>query len=236
MAETAPTLMWVPTFIKAPRQTKGRVDDRNWEHVDLLPTVADLAGLRVPWKTDGFSQVGPSRRQRADKWWYDIPGTRRVVPEAPYFPTVLRGVTDTLVKAHQNGDKGFYQFGATAGWIYRSPRQLGQVSGAPVAAKMKDWARFETVRPGSTPVPSLVVGQVTSGTPPADSTMVVAVNGKIGGTSGFYPPKAGMAPTAFAAIVPDFLFEAGAGKPQIQLYLASRSGGRVTLQPVRPSG
>src|SRR6266511_2015854 len=31
-----PTLMWVPLFIKTPHQTKGRIDDRNWEHVDLL--------------------------------------------------------------------------------------------------------------------------------------------------------------------------------------------------------
>jgi hypothetical protein len=235
--ETAPTLMWVPTFVKAPHQTRGRVDDRNWEHVDLLPTVADLAGLRIPWKTDGFSQVGPSRRQRSEKWWYDVPGVRKAVPTAAQFPEVLRGVTDTLIRAHQNGDKGFYQFGATADWIFRSPRQLGQVGGASVAAKMKDWDRFQTVRPGSNPVPSEeVLGQVTSGTPPAGSTMVVAVNGKVGGTAEFYPPKPGMAPTAFAAVVPDFLFQPGAGEPQIQLYLATRSGGRMTLRPVRLSG
>jgi hypothetical protein len=236
--ETAPTLMWVPTFIKAPHQTRGRVDDRNWEHVDLLPTVADLAGLRIPWKIDGFSQVGPSRRQRSDKWWYDVPGVRKVVPTAAQFPQVLQGVTDTLIRAHQNGEKGFYQFGATADWMFRSPRRLGQVGGAPMAAKMNEWDRFETIRPGSNPVvpTEQVLGEVTSGTPPAGSTMVVAVNGKVGGTAGFYPPTPGAAPTAFAAVVPDFLFEPGAGEPQLQLYLATRSGGRMTLRPVRLSG
>jgi hypothetical protein len=66
--------------------------------------------------------------------------------------------------------------------------------------------------------------------------MVVAVNGRIGGTAGFYPGKAGGPSATFAAMVPDFLFKAGPGQPQIRLYLATRSGGKVTLQPVRPSG
>jgi Sulfatase len=235
-ADTAPTLMWVPTFIKAPHQTKGRVDDRNWEHVDLLPTVADLAGLAIPWTVDGFSQVGPSRRQRSDKWWYNSPVDRRVVPGAPNFRDVLRGVTDTLVRAHQNGARGLYQFGATADWVYRAPMEVGKVGGGPVAATMKDWARFGTIEPGSAQVPSLVVGEVTSGTPPAGTTMVIAVNGRIGGTAGFYPPKGGGPSTTFAAMVPDFLFKSGPGQPQIRLYLATRSGGKVTLQPVGLSG
>jgi hypothetical protein len=235
-ADTAPTLMWVPTFVKAPHQTKGRVDDRNWEHVDLLPTVADIAGLAIPWKVDGFSQVGPSRRQRSDKWWYDSPVERGVVPGPSNFRDVLHGVTDTLVRAHQNGARGFYQFGATADWVYRSPGEVGQVGGGPVAAKMKDWARFGTIEPGSAEVPSLVVGEVTSGTPPAGSTMVVAVNGRIGGTAGFYPGKAGGPSTTFAAMVPYSLFKAGPGQPQIRLYLATRSGGKVALQPVGLSG
>jgi Sulfatase len=69
----APDLMWVPMFVKAPNQDNGKVDDRNWEQVDLLPTVADLAGVTVPWKMEGASQTGPPTRTRTEKWWYDIP-------------------------------------------------------------------------------------------------------------------------------------------------------------------
>jgi len=228
-----PTLMWVPLFIKAPHQTGGRVDDRNWEHVDLLPTIAGTAGLSVPWKVDGFSQVGPPKRERTEKWWYETPGERKVRPGPANWAKVLQGVTDTLVRAHQNGDRGFYQFGATADWIFRSPTQVGQLTGGQITVKMSEWGRFRTVTPGAPQVPEIVTGQVTSGTPPPGSTMVIAVNGRIAGTAHFYPPHEGERPTGFAAMVPDFLFTPGPGQRQIQLYLATRSGDRVTLQPAR---
>ena len=116
------------------------------EHVDLLPTVADIAASPYPG-VDGFSRCRPVQApRRSDKWWYDSPVDRRVVPGAPNFRDVLHGVTDTLVRAHQNGARGFYQFGATADWVYRSPGEVGQVGGGPVAAKMKDWARFRDHR------------------------------------------------------------------------------------------
>jgi Sulfatase len=230
-----PTLMWVPLFIKTPGQRKARVDDRNWEHVDLLPTIADLIGVSVPWKVDGFSEVGPPKRTRTDKWWYAAPGRRVVRPGPPNFQQVLQGVTDTLVRAHQNGERGFYQFGDTANWVYRTPDQIGQIRGSTASVKMKDWARFKKFDPDAATVPALVVGQVTSGTPAKGAVMVVAVNGKVGGTATFYAPREGEHLNMFAAIVPDFLFT-GAGQRQIQLYLASGSRGSVTLQPVRISG
>ena len=60
----APDLMWVPQLIKARGQDNGVVDDRNWEQVDLLPTIADLAGIQVPWAMEGASQTGEPIRTR----------------------------------------------------------------------------------------------------------------------------------------------------------------------------
>jgi hypothetical protein len=75
------------------------------------------------------------------------------------------------------------------------------------------------------------VGQLTGPAPP-QATMVVAVNGKVGATSGFFPMQDGQPANSFAAFVPDFLYHAGPGPPQLQLYLATPSGGGRQLQPV----
>jgi hypothetical protein len=62
--------------------------------------------------------------------------------------------------------------------------------------------------------------------------MVVAVNGQVGATSGFFAMQDGQPATSFAALVPDFLYRAGPGPPQLQLYLTTRTGGGTQLRPV----
>ena len=44
----------VPFFVKLPGQPGGRVDDRAVRTIDVLPTIAKAAGVRVPWKADGI--------------------------------------------------------------------------------------------------------------------------------------------------------------------------------------
>jgi hypothetical protein len=44
----------VPFFVKAPEQRDGRVDDAAVRTIDVLPTIADAAGVRVTWRTDGM--------------------------------------------------------------------------------------------------------------------------------------------------------------------------------------
>ncbi len=236
-SRNAADLMWVPMLLKAPGQTQGRVDDRNWEHVDLVPTLADKVGLTVPWQVDGFAQNGPPRRQRTDKVFHNSPGKPLVRPGPPNLQKVLHGVTDTLIRAHQHGERGFYQFGATADWIYKPPARIGQIAaGDPVTVKLNDWRLFDKVDPKGRAVPSLVTGDVTSGTPPPGARMVIVVNGQVGATAGLYPLKARGPARTFAGLVPDSLYKPGPGHPQLQLYLATRSGGSWRLQPASLSG
>ena len=162
----APDLMWVPQFIKAPGQDDGLVDDRNWEQVDLLPTVADLAGITVPWTTDGASQTGKPTRTRTEKWWYDIPGRREVRDGPSNWAQVLEGTTDTLVRGSE-GVRGLYRFGTSADLVYRAPASVGPIGGTPATAELDDRRSFREVRPGSGTVPALVSGRLTSPRGPA---------------------------------------------------------------------
>jgi hypothetical protein len=60
-------IMAIPLLIKAPFQTEGLVSDRNVETVDILPTVAEILGIQVPWKIDGRSALGPETEERLEK-------------------------------------------------------------------------------------------------------------------------------------------------------------------------
>ncbi len=48
-------ILEVPMFIKKPGQRTGSVDDRPTQTLDLMPTIAELLGARLPWSTDGKS-------------------------------------------------------------------------------------------------------------------------------------------------------------------------------------
>jgi len=238
-ATNAPSLMWVPLLVKAPNQSAGKVDDRNWEQVDLLPTLADMVGIRVPWKMDGLSQVGPPARTRDDKDWYDHPGDRETRDGPSNWATVRKGVTDSLVQAHQHGDQGFYQYGWFADWVYKPPSAIGRITAGPTAkATIRNWKLFETIDPKAATVPALVVGQLTTPSPPPGTTVLVAVNGQVGGASLFYSDHAGQPANKFAVIAPDFLYKKGPGHPQLQIYLVKPPSGPGSkqLQPVALSG
>ncbi|HKH18499.1 MAG TPA: sulfatase-like hydrolase/transferase [Solirubrobacteraceae bacterium] len=44
-----------PLIIKAPGQRRGRIDDGSARTIDVLPTIADLLGARLPWPVEGRS-------------------------------------------------------------------------------------------------------------------------------------------------------------------------------------
>jgi Sulfatase len=227
----APDLLWVPQLIKAPGQDTGVVDDRNWEQVDLLPTVADLVNIKVPWKMEGASQTGKPTRARTEKWWYDIPGRREVRDGPSNWAQVLAGETDTLVRASE-GLRGLYRFGSFADLVYRSPTTIGPIGGTPATAILDDFKQYGQIRPTSGRIPALISGRLDMPLPPAGSTVLVAVNGQVGGESRLFPARPGEPAAKFAVITPDFLWKSGDGRHQLQVYVVDRSGGEPSLRPV----
>jgi hypothetical protein len=62
----AELLLRVPLFIKQPQQQQGVVSDREVQLLDIMPTVADVLGLKVPWAHAGRSvfALDPAPRHR----------------------------------------------------------------------------------------------------------------------------------------------------------------------------
>jgi hypothetical protein len=52
-------IAYVPLFVKAPGQGRGRVVAKAARTIDILPTLADASRVRIPWHVDGHSLLGP---------------------------------------------------------------------------------------------------------------------------------------------------------------------------------
>jgi Sulfatase len=226
---TAHETAWVPLLIKAPQQIKGRVDDRNWEHVDLVPTVADALGIHLPWRVDGVSALGSRVRTTTEKTFYVRPGVAgRVQLDGPSnLAVALRGVTDRLLRP-QDGPIGLYKVGRYSQLVGRSAAGVGVRSPSQLAAKITPPTKLDTIDPSSGKVPAMVVGEIDGASSVPDPAIAVAVNGTIGGVSEVF--RRGDA-RSFAAMVPDFLFRQDDNR--VELFEVDPSGGTPRLRPIR---
>jgi hypothetical protein len=74
----------VPLFIKRPGQRRGEVVDSNVEVIDVVPTLAALLGVELPWVADGVDIFDPARPSRPTRTVFytdagrtmEVPGNR----------------------------------------------------------------------------------------------------------------------------------------------------------------
>ncbi|MFV2088505.1 sulfatase-like hydrolase/transferase [Micromonospora sp. LOL_021] len=158
-------VLWVPTFVKEPGQQAGRVDDRNWEHVDLLPTIAAHAGIDLPFEVDGRCGSCPPR-ERADKQFRDVPGEPVTVPGPATFTALTTGQAGPPLPAPLVPE------------LVGRPVTDLPVTDDGVRASVSNAGSYTDVDPASGNLPALAYGelpdQVTTGAP-----LAVAVNGRI---------------------------------------------------------
>lgn len=87
-ADIVPDILSVPLFIKWPGQKNGKVDDRNVESVDLLPTVAEVLKIDLPEPVDGLSVSQENCRPR--KSFYFNSAMTVLEPNLPQRESAVR--------------------------------------------------------------------------------------------------------------------------------------------------
>ncbi|MDM4718847.1 sulfatase-like hydrolase/transferase [Micromonospora sp. WMMA1363] len=197
----ADEVAWVPLFVKSPGQRAARVDDRNWQHVDLLPTVADEAAIRLPWPVDGRS-ARQEPRPDAGRVFYDLPA--QATPIVGGVPAAL-----PLPAPHP-------LVGTAVG-----NRPTGGT------ATVGDLAAFRNVDPDIGELPAVVWGDLPD-TVPNGTMLAVAVNGRVGTVVPVVPRDAGGRRFA-ALIVDDRLYQVGVNHLDLLLVAADGTLTRLAL-------
>ncbi len=163
----AAELAWVPLFIKEPGQREGVVDDRNWQHIDLLPTLADYAGVAVPWPVDGLSALRGMRTD-PEKVYYEFEDlTDRRVFDGRQFTRILAAPTAYPPLPPEPHPE---LVGAAVATL--------PVATGPGSAVVENLDAFDDVAPERGAVPALVHGTVPDEVPEGAS-LAIALNGRI---------------------------------------------------------
>jgi hypothetical protein len=175
----------VPLFVKFPGEAEGRVDDRAVRTIDVLPTIAEAAGVRLPWEADGM----PAGEREVD------PAARIDVSHAGE-PAVTQPLGSVLAqrRAREEVEARLLRNGVYG--IGPRPELIGR--------RVRAGSRRVTVDPEAPVLPSFVSGRANGLEPEAE--LAVAVNGRVEATTRVY--RSGDRPR-YAALVPPSSLHAG---------------------------
>jgi hypothetical protein len=193
--------------------------------MDIVPTIADLLGVELPWEPDGRSLVEPGR-------------TNGEVIVGTYSGELVEGELDDLLARRDavlaRQIQLFGEGGETPGLFGIGPRPelLGRPADGLVAAAAGG-PTFESYGtsdydPGSPFAPVRVYGRI-HGAPPGED-VAIAVNGRIVAVTRSFEHDG---ETLVTAVTPEDAYQPG--ENSVRLYVVEGTGEDTVLAEVSPS-
>jgi hypothetical protein len=208
----APDIVPVPLIVKLPVGSAGpppgTIDDSNVETIDVLPTVADALGVKVPWAIDGQSAIRPASRRDEKRVYYNL-GTKH----ATFASDGLIGQRDAAVKRQTD------LFGDGAAPVFSLPdlrhligREVGSfepLGETDVRLIFQNQDAMKNVALDAPQLPAQLIGRVRGGVTSTSATtrVAVALNGKVVATTRAWPGRA-----YWMAMLPPAAMKAGANR------------------------
>jgi hypothetical protein len=189
----------VPLFVKTPGQRRGRVDRRQLQTIDVLPTMADLLGIRMPWRTDGRPARELTRNGRRTLRISGLDATTGITISAARLDAEGRHTLRQKLRLFGSGRSGpgLYGIGPHRELVGRAMAAPRGESG--VRLTLDAASDYAHVQPTAKFVPQLVTGAV-DGAPAAGVDIAVVVNGRVGATAHSYHAEGGG--VRYAAMLP----------------------------------
>jgi sulfatase-like protein len=221
-----------PLIVKLPRQRGGRIVRRHVRtSLDVLPTIARVVHLRIPWRVQGRSVFGPAAR--------GIPSTTVLYKrDGQRFTMSLRNLQRRASSALRlklrlfgsgNEPPGLYGLGPFAALHGRLVAGLKSLPAGRTRAAIDGVGRYSRVRHSSTSVPVRVMGRLTASGSTKGLDVAVAVNGRIVATGPTFAPRRGAA-QLFSILIP--VTSLRDGRNDVRLYAIG--GGGTRLRPLTP--
>jgi hypothetical protein len=214
---------FVPLFVKLPGQRRGRIVDSLAHTIDVLPTIARVLHVPLPWRVDGRPLVG--RRAAAGGRVTMLRGDGSTVG----LPLVALRAQRRRTLARQAAAFGtgsfasVYRIGPHRELLGRRVADLSPRAPSTSTVELDARTLLDAVDPTSGFVPSFVEGTLTGGSAPRD--LAIAVDGRIAAVTETYRRYG---ETRFSAFVPEDALLPG---PNAVDVFAVRGGrGRLVLQ------
>ena len=233
-----PDIMPVPLIIKVPGQTEGVLSDRNVQTIDILPTLAEMLDVTLPWPVDGHSAIDPSIPENDQKVTFQSKNPHS--GDSSEFQKLVKGPRIPEQSETLERKLALFGSGTQAGGPFAMgphPELMGRhldditVAGpTDVTIDLDDEELFANVQPSGSFVPVRIRGLASvpgQGAPAL--TLAVAVNGIIQAATHTLPAPG---PTAiFSAMVPANAFRPGSNQVEVFVISVDSEENPTLLRP-----
>ena len=212
-------LLGVPLLVKAPHQENGVVSDCKMESIDILPTIADILHIPIPWAVDGRSIISPAMAVRANKSAKNsITGTDDELGFGykSQYESVKRKVA--IFGSGKKRD-GLFRIGPHNEFAGKDLSELTFSDDSKVDFELIQAGLYDNVDPVSPFIPARIMGVIMPAKAGEEEIgLAIAVNGTIRALTRSYSTKDGV--QKFSAIVPEVSFRKG--KNDIEVFVTPK--------------
>jgi len=207
----------VPFFVKAPGQRRGAISDKPLRTVDVLPTVADILHVRIPWPVDGRSartSTTPAQRQRriiAKRF------SHVYLVDTPAYERERRAALERKLRLFGTGT---YSFAPRPDLVGRRVEELSPLPLGRERAVIARSERYRDVHPARF-APALLVGHIVGGRRRGGRVVAVAVNGRVAATGRTFTLE-GSRGEQFSVLIPERALVPGLDRIEVLLAGAGR--------------
>jgi len=219
----AADLMMVPLFIKVPGDPGGIVLDSNVTTVDILPTVADVLSVKLPFEVDGrpllTERVGKATKS------YVLRTLRKVdvLEIADWAEQAERSLQRKLRRFGSHDEAGLYALPETRALLGRDVAALPKAKKVDVRVNVSGARRVADADETTGLLPLYVRGTVES-SDPGSLRLAVTLNGVVAATTAPFQ-QGGV--WVFATLVPERYLSARA--QDVRVFVIAEEGGRFML-------
>jgi hypothetical protein len=220
----AEAVLGIPLFVKRPFEQSGRVVDTHVSTTDIVPTIAKLIGVRMPWSTAGRSLFQPRDQPRTLPVFHFLTGEKRVVQTA-----ALERQREAALRRQSalfgGGDRiRLFDFGPHREILGLPVGNLSLIDGRATRFRLDGGRSFRRVVPNAPLKPAFIAGRITGPGGATGRAVAIALNGRIAATTRLY--RAG-GEVRFGALVPERALRAGSN--EIAIFGISSPRGRPRL-------
>jgi hypothetical protein len=222
---SAPDILFVPLFVKLPNEQRGGTTvDSAVQTIDVLPTIADVLRIDLPWPVDGRSLLdgGTSRVRLLSKNGNvrtdQIEGLERLRRELVELQAEIFG--------SGNDRPGLFGVGPNRELVGQPPSRFPSAAAGDAGAQFDRPGDLRSVDPDAPYVPALLTGTISSGSAAGPFDLSISLNGRIVAVARSFR-RPGEDQERFAFVVPESAFRGGANEARV--YWVRNEGGKLTL-------